>query len=99
MDLEPYLSGDLESGGLESGGLESGDLESGSLESGGLESRVLHHRFWIWCRELSSRGLESGGLWGSRIQGSTPPILDLEPYMPVLKKKYRGPLFRFAPFV
>ena len=91
------ISGGL--GDLESEGLESGDLESGGLESGGLESRATDFGSGtVHTWGLESGSLESGGL-ESRDQSLGQPISNLAPHMPVLKKKYREPLFRFAPFV
>ena len=41
----------------------------------------------IWTISGGLGGLESGGL-----EALGPPILDLAWYLPVLKKRYRGPL-------
>ena len=70
---------------------------SGGLESGGLETRATDFGSGIPC--TWSGGLVSGGLVSGGLEALRQPISDLEFHMPVLKKHYRGPLFRFAPFV
>ena len=81
--VEPICEHELnhkpDSGGLYSGCLHPGDLHPEGLEN--LQLPILDPAIHI------RRGLHSGGL-----ENLQPPIFDLDSRLPVLKKRYKGPL-------
>ena len=78
------ITGGLHSGGLHSGGLHSGGLHSGGLLSGGLLSRATDSGSGsaLTC----PLGVYTLGAYSLGAYSPEPRILDLDPYLPVLRR-------------